>query len=128
MLSNDVIYREACILLGCNESVEVSILIVELPLNLRLNILKKIVGLTPNRNNGRHNRRIQRHLSQLATSIYINTKRWKDRWRVPDEFKKIIDSLPQKKALYKMQSRILKILRRAYFLANDHVINNPAGR
>jgi len=52
IVSDNIVYREACRLLGFNDSVEVAILIVELPLNLRLNILKKIVGLTPNRNKG----------------------------------------------------------------------------
>jgi hypothetical protein len=42
-----------------------------------------------------------------------------DRWEVPEEFKEIIDSLSQKKAIYKPQSRILKMFRKAYFLANN---------
>jgi len=72
MLSGNAIYREVCRLLGFNESVEAAILTVELPLHLPLKILKKFVGLTPNRNNGRYNYRIRKHLSQLAINIYIN--------------------------------------------------------
>jgi len=58
----------------------------------------------------------------------MNVKRWKDKWEAPEESKEIIDSLPHKKAIYKLQSRILKILRKAYFLANNQTINNLAGR
>jgi len=58
----------------------------------------------------------------------MNGKRWKDKWEVPEEFKEIIDSLPHKKAIYKLQSRILKIFRKAYFPVNEQTINNPAGR
>jgi len=127
-VADNNIYREACRLLGLKDSVEVAILTVELPLHLPLNILKKVVGLTPNRNEGRFNHRIRGHLSQLATNIYLNAKRWKDKWRGPEEFKEIIDSLPQEKAIYKLQPRILKTLRKAYFLANNQTINNPADR
>jgi len=67
--SNNTVYRKACTLLRFNDSVEVAILTIELPLHLPLNILKKIVGLTPNRNNGRYDHRIRRHLSQLASNI-----------------------------------------------------------
>jgi hypothetical protein len=75
IISSDIVYKEACKLLGFNDSVDAAILTVELSLHLPLKTLKKIVGLTPNRNNGRYNRRIRKHLSQLATSIYINAKR-----------------------------------------------------
>lgn len=126
-LSNDVIYKEVCRLLGFRDSVEVAILTIELPLHLPLNTLKKIVGLTPNRNDGRFNHDLREHLSQLATSIYMNSKRWKDKWEVPKEFKEVIDSLPYRKAVYKLQSRILKMFRKAYFLANDQA-NNLTGR
>jgi hypothetical protein len=128
MLSNDAIYKGACRLLGFNDSVEVAILAIELPLHLPLKILKKIVGLTPNRNNGRYNHRIRKHLSQLAINIYINAKRWRDRWKVPEEFREMIDSLPQMKALCKLQARILKTFRKAYFLTKQQLIDNPAGR
>jgi hypothetical protein len=74
LLSNNAIYRDACRLLEFSDSIEVAILIAELPLNLRLNILKKIVGLTPKHNKGRFNHSIRIHLSQLATRIYINVK------------------------------------------------------
>jgi hypothetical protein len=128
MLSDDTIHREACKLLGLNDSVEVAILTIELPLHLPLNILKKIVGLTPNRSNGRYNHRIRRHLSQLATNIYIIAKRWRDRWEVPEEFREIIEFLPREKAIYKLQARILKTFRKAYFLANYQTTSSPAGR
>jgi hypothetical protein len=128
MTSNDTIYREACKLLGFNDSVEVAILTIGLPLHLPLNILKKIVGLTPNHNKGKYNRRIRTHISQLATSIYMNVKQWRDRYGVPEEFREVIDSLPLEKAIYRLQSRILKMFRKAYFLANQLTANNPTGR
>jgi hypothetical protein len=128
MLSDNTIYKEACRLLGFNDSVEVAILTIKLPLHLPLNILKKFVGLTPNRNNGRYNYHIRNHLSQLAINIYINAKRWRDKWEVPEEFRGIVYSLPQMKAIYKIQSRILKMFRKAYFIADDQTINDPAGR
>ncbi|MCL7384330.1 MAG: hypothetical protein LZ174_08590 [Thaumarchaeota archaeon] len=128
MTSNDTIYREACKLLGFNDSVEVAILTIGLPLHLPLNILKKIVGLTPNHNKGKYNRRIRTHISQLATSIYMNAKQWRDRYEVPEEFREVIDSLPLEKAIYRLQSRILKMFRKAYFLANQPTANNPTGR
>jgi len=114
-LANNNVYMEACRLLGVKDSIEVAILTVELPLHLPLNILKRFVGLTPNRSNGRYNHRIRRHLSQLATNIYINTKRWRDKLEVPEEFREVIDSLPREKAIYKLQSRILKMLGRHIF-------------
>jgi hypothetical protein len=118
-VADNSVYREACRLLGLKDSVEVAILTVELPLHLPLKTLKNIVGLTPNRNNGRYNHRIRKHLSQLAINIYINAKRWRGKWKVPEEFRKIIDSLPQKNAIYRLQSRILKMFRKAYFLTNN---------
>jgi hypothetical protein len=128
ILSNDIIYRESCRLLGFDDSIEVAILTIGLPLHLPLNILKKMVGLTPNRNKGRYNHRIRKHLSQLAINIYLNAKRWKDKWEVPEEFREVIDSLPLEKAIYRLQSRILKMFRKAYFLANQLTANNPTGR
>ena len=126
-LSNDVIYKEVCRLLGLRDSVEAAILTIELPLHLPLNTLKKIVGLTPDKNKGRFNHHLRKHLSQLATNIYLNMKRWKDKWEVPRELREVVDSLPKEKAIYKLQSRILKALRKAYFLAN-YQVNNPTGR
>jgi hypothetical protein len=127
-VADNSIYREACKLLGLKDSVEVAILTVELSLHLPLKTLKNVVGLTPNRNNGRYNGRIRKHLSQLAINIYINAKRWRGKWEVPEEFREIIDSLPQKNAIYRLQSRILKMFRKAYFLTNNQTVNNPAGR
>jgi len=117
--SNNAVYRESCRLLGLKDSVEVAFLTIKLPLNLRLNILKRRVGLTPNHNNGRYDHSAYTYLSQLAVNIYINAKQWKDRWEVPEEFRKIIDSLPREKAIYKLQSKILKMFRKAYFLTNN---------
>ena len=119
ILSNDAVYREVCKLLGIKNSVELAILTIELPLHLSLNTLKAVVGLTPNRNKGRFNHSLHDHLSRLAINIYVNVKRWKDRWEAPEEFREIVDSLPREKAIYKLHSRILKMFRRAYFLAND---------
>ena len=122
LLSDNIIYRETCRLLGLNDSVGVAILTVELPLHLPLNTLKRFVGLTPNHNNHRYNHRIRNHLSLLATNIYVNAKRWKNKWEVLEEFREIINSLPQKKAIYKLQSRILKMFRKAYFPTNNQSV------
>jgi len=88
------IYRMVCNELQMKNSTEIAILTVELPLRLPLNTLKRFVGLTPNHNNHRYNHRIRNHLSLLATNIYINAKRWKNKWEVPEEFREIVDSLP----------------------------------
>jgi len=128
ILSDNTIYREVRRLLGFSDSVEASILTVELPLHLPLNILKNVVGLTPNRNNGRYNHRIRNHLSQLAINIYLNVKQWRDKLEIPEEFGEIIESLPWGKAICKLQSRILKTFRKAYFLAADRTVNNLAVR
>ncbi len=119
------LYREGCRLLGFRDSVEVAILSLELPLHLPLKTLKKVVGLTPDKNNGRYNRRFRKHLSQLAINIYINLK--KHRLNTLEEFKIIVENLPRRKAVYKLQSRILKIFRRAYCKAIE-VSNKPASR
>ena len=126
-VSGNRLYREACRLLGLRDSVEVAILTMELPLHYPSKTLKKIVGLTPNKNNGRYNHCLREHLSRLATNIYINIKRWKDRWMVPEEFSKIVEELPPRKAVYKLQSRILKTFRKAYFTVIE-ADDTPAGR
>jgi len=126
LLSDNAIYREACRLFGFSDSIEAAILIAKLPLNLRLNVLKKFVGLTPNCK-GKYDHKTRMHLSQLATNVYMNVKRWKDKWGVPEEFKEIVECLPQRRAIYRLQSRILKTLRRAYFLANNQINDGPTG-
>ncbi len=126
-VSNDRLYIEACRLLGLQDSVEVAILTIELPLHYPSKTLKKIVGLTPNKNNGRYNHCLREHLSRLAFNIYLNIKRWKDRWMVPEEFSKIVEELPPRKAVYKLQSRILKTFRKAYFTVIE-ADDTPAGR
>ena len=55
ILSNDAIYREVCRMLGINDSVELAILTVELPLHLPITNLKGLLGYTPDKNKGRYN-------------------------------------------------------------------------
>jgi len=52
MLSNDTIYREACRMLGVEDSVELAILTMELPLHLPITRLKGLLGYTPDKNGG----------------------------------------------------------------------------
>jgi hypothetical protein len=118
-LANNNVYREACKLLGLKDSVEVAILTVELPLHLHMRRLKGLLGFTPNKNEGRYNHRLRKHISALATNLYINTKK---NASTSDTITKIADHLPKERALYRIQLTILKALRIAY------LTTNPAGR
>jgi hypothetical protein len=119
-VANNNVYREACKLLGLKDSVEVAILTVELPLHLHMRRLKGLLGFTPNKNEGRYNHRLRKHISALATNLYINTKK---NACISDTVIEIADRLPKERALYRIQLTILKALRMAYLLAT-----NPAGR
>jgi len=120
ILSNDAVYREACRILGVKDSVEIAILTVELPLHLPITRLKGLLGYTPNKNEGRYNHRLRKHVVEFAVSLYINVKR---RVNVLDKAVGIVNCLPREKAIYRLELMTLKALRKAYLLTT-----NPAGR
>ena len=102
-------YRLACDMLGVRDSVEVAILVAKLPLNWKLRRLKGLLGLTPNKDKN-YNHRLRGHLSSLAATIYINNRRCGVGARLFEG----INRTPRGKALYTLQLRILKILKRAW--------------
>jgi len=119
-LADNNVYREACKLLGLKDSVELAILTIELPLHLPLTRLKGLLGFTPNRNEGRYNHRLRKHVAALATNLYVNAKK---NANISDTVIEIANHLPKERALYRIQLTILKALRMAYLLTT-----NPAGR
>jgi len=103
------IYRMTCDGLGVRDSVEVAILVARLPLNWKLRRLKGLLGLTPHRNKN-YNHRLRNHLSRLAATIYINNGHYGICARLFDG----MNRAPKSKALYMLQLRILRILKRAW--------------
>jgi hypothetical protein len=102
-------YRLACDMLGVKDSVEVAILVTRLPLNWKLSRLYGLLGLTPHKNKS-YDHKLRAHLSRLATNIYLNNKRC----RIGADLLKGLDGLPPKKAIYKLQLRIVKTLKKAW--------------
>jgi hypothetical protein len=51
-VDGNLMHREACRLLGINNSIELAILIIELPLRLPAINLKGLLGYTPSKNKG----------------------------------------------------------------------------
>jgi hypothetical protein len=119
-VADNNVYREACKLLRLKDSVEVAILTVELPLHLPMTRLKGLLGFTPNKNEGRYNHRLRKHIAALATNLYVNAKKSAS---ILDTVIEIADRLPKERALYRIQLTTLKALRMAYLLTT-----NPAGR
>jgi len=102
-------YGLACDMLGVRDSVEVAILVARLPLNWKLSRLYGLLGLTPHKNKN-YNHKLRTHLSKLATSVYLNNKRY----GIGADLLKDLENLPPKKAIYKLQLRILRILKKAW--------------
>jgi hypothetical protein len=102
-------YRLTCDMLGVRDSVEVAILVAKLPLNWRLSRLKGLLGLTPHKNKN-YNRKLRAHLSRLAVNVYLNNKRC----RIGADLLKDLEDLPPKKAIYKLQLRIVRTLKKAW--------------
>jgi len=102
-------YRLACDMLGVRDSVEIAILVARLPLNWKLSRLYGLLGLTPHKNKN-YNHKLRTHLSKLATSVYLNNKRY----GIGADLLKDLENLPPKKAIYKLQLRILRILKKAW--------------
>jgi hypothetical protein len=102
-------YGLACDMLGVRDSVEVAILVAKLPLNWKLRRLKGLLGLTPSKDKN-YNHRLRGHPSSLAATIYINNRRCGVGARLFEG----VNRTPQSKALYTLQLRILRILKRAW--------------
>jgi len=111
IVSNNTVYREACKMIGVNNSVELAILVMELPLHLSLRELRGLLGLFPGRNEGRYNHRLRQHLARFASSLYIHAK---GHANVSDKVVEIINRLSKNQAIYKLELLTLKALRIAY--------------
>ena len=125
--SDDVVYKEVCRVLGIKDSVDLVILLNKIRLDLPLHCIKDYLGLTNNKNNGKYDRRAREHLSQLANAIYVGIKRGV----VKLSYKDLIDIVttePKKKALYKLQVEILKILKKIWKATNNQTNGKPTGR
>jgi hypothetical protein len=103
------IYRMVCEELGLKDSVEVAILVAMLPLNWKLRRVKGLLGLTLHKSKNYHHK-LREHLSKLAATIYINN----GRHGVGARLFESINRVPRDKALYTLQLRMAKILKRAW--------------
>jgi hypothetical protein len=120
------VYRRVCSELQVKDSVEVAILVLELPLTSGIDKLKSYLGFTPTKSDGRYNHRLRRHLESIASNIYITSCK---RTNIPEELLETIRSAQSKSiALQKLQLKILKILRRAWAEVNEEANDKPAGR
>jgi hypothetical protein len=126
MFSDDIIYKEACRMLGISGSVDLAILLSGLRLETPSAAIRGYLGLTNNRN-GKYNRNIREHLAQLANVVYVDVKRGV----VEPSCRGLIDIIatgePKNKALFKLQVKILKILKNVWRTVNE-VSDIPAGR
>jgi hypothetical protein len=124
IFSDDAIYREACRMLGISGSVDLAILLSGLQLETSSAAIRGYLGLTNNRN-GRYNRGMRKHPAQLANVIYVDVKRGvvEPSWK---ELTNIIVREPKNKALFKLQTKILKILKNVWRTINE-VSDKPAG-
>jgi hypothetical protein len=125
MFSDDIIYKEACKMLGISESVDLAILLSGLRLETSSAAIRGYLGLTNNRN-GRYNRNMRKHLTQLTNMIYVNIKK-----SVVEpsckELTDIITMKPKNKALFKLQTKILKVLKNVWRTINE-ASDEPAAR
>jgi hypothetical protein len=96
-------------MLGVRDSVEIAILVTRLPLNWKLGRLYGLLGLTPHKNKN-YNHKLRTHISRLATSIYLHNKRH----GIGTDLLSDLKELPPKKAIYKLQLRIVRILKKAW--------------
>ena len=104
------IYRKACEIIGVKNSVELAILTLGLPLHLPLKGLKGLLGFTPDKNK-RYCHKLRIHISSFATSLYMCVKKGVS---VSNEVAEVVNRLPRRLALYKLQLMTLKALRIAY--------------
>jgi len=88
-------------MLGVRDSVYLAILLSDLQLERPLAAIKDYLGLTNNKNNGKYDRGLRRHLSHLANTIYVDVRRGV----LKSSYKKLINIAtiePKEKALYKL--------------------------
>ena len=107
------VYRRACEILGLRKSAELAILVIELPLHLPMVKLKTLLGLIPSENRRQYNHKLRDHISKLATILYANVKR---NVNVSDKVIEIVNRLPRKLAIPKLEVMILKTLRIAHLM------------
>jgi hypothetical protein len=120
------VYRRVCSELQVKDSVEVAILVLELPLTSGMDKLKSYLGFTPTKNDGRYNHRLRRHLESIAFNIYFNS--YKRKTSIPEEFVETIQNTQSKSiALQKLQLKILKTLRRTWIEVSKEANDKPAG-
>jgi hypothetical protein len=120
-----LIYKDACRMLGISGSVDLAILLNGLRLETPSAAIRGYLGLTNNRN-GRYNRNMRKHLTQLTNMIYVNIKRSV----VESSCKELTDIItmkPKNKALFKLQTKILKVLKNVWRTINE-ASDEPAGR
>jgi len=106
------VYRRVCDILRIKDSVEVAILIMELPfLHQGCRKAESVSRAQPSKNNNHYNRRLRRRLGALAYNIFINNYR-----RKKDESKEFINILKNAsskgEALLRIQLTILRIYER----------------
>ncbi|MCL7390397.1 MAG: hypothetical protein LZ173_10800, partial [Thaumarchaeota archaeon] len=120
------VYRRVCSELQVKDSVEVAILVLELPLTSGMDKLKSYLGFTPTKNDGRYSHRLRRHLESIASNIYLNS--YKRKTSIPEEFVETIQNTQSKSiALQKLQLKILKTLRRTWIEVSKEANDKPAG-
>jgi hypothetical protein len=121
------VYRRVCSELQVKDSVEIAILVLELPLTSGMDKLKSYLGFTPTKNDGRYNHQLRRHLASIASNIYL--KSYKRRTSIPEEFVETIQNTQSmSRILQKLQLKILKILRRTWIEVSKEANDKPAGR
>jgi hypothetical protein len=117
------VYRRVCNELQVKDSVEVAILVLELPLTSGMDKLKSYLGFTPTKNDGRYNHRLRRHLESIASNIYLNS--YKRKTSIPEEFiENIQNTQSMSRILHKLQLKILKTLRRTWVEVNKKPVIN----
>jgi hypothetical protein len=116
------VYRRVCDTLRVKDSVEVAVLVMELPLHLGVGKLRAYLGLNPVKNNNQYNRRLRRHLEALAYNTFLNYYRKKK-----DEAEEIINIMKnassRSEAMLRIQLTILRILRKAWIEAENNQTN-----
>jgi len=107
------VYKKACEILGVKESAELAILTIQLPLHLPMVRLKGILGLIPGGNKGRYYHELRTHIAGFAANLYTRAKR---RTNISDKVAEMVDRLPKRMALCRLQLMTLKALRIAYLM------------
>jgi hypothetical protein len=105
------VYRRACEILGVDNSTELAILTLELPLHWSLQGLRGLLGLNPNRTKGRYSRRLRHHITAFAANLYMKARKYAS---VFDKIIKITNYSTNRATIHKLQLITLKALRVAY--------------